>query len=220
MPLLLSSLGQARDGRSFLIPSFICLSSGQGLQFKQGGIIMKRLLPIFLCISFLLGCSGGKEMDQALAMRAAIEQAESCSFRAKITADYGDHVYQFTMDCVSDRQGNVSFTVAKPEVIAGITGKLSADGGKLTFDDAVLAIPMLTDDQITPVSAPWILLRTLRGGYITSSAKGRVTIDDSYADDALTLDITMSPENLPVMADIYWKNRRILTVELISFVLS
>ena len=181
---------------------------------------MKRLLPFVLCICFLLGCSGGKEMDRALAMRSAIEQAESCAFRAKITADYGDEVYQFTMDCTADRQGNVTFTVVEPQVIAGITGKLSAEGGNLTFDDVVLHIPMLTDDQITPMSAPWILMRTLRGGFITSSGKERVTIDDSYADDALTVDISLSPENLPTPAEIYWKNRRILTVELQPFVLS
>ena len=159
-------------------------------------------------------------MDQALAMRSSIEQAQSVAFRAKITADYGDEIYQFVMDCTADRQGNVTFTVVEPEVIAGITGKLSADGGNLTFDDAVLAIPMLTEDQITPISAPWILMKTLRSGFITSSGKGRVTIDDSYADDALKLDITLSPQNLPATAEIYWKNRRILTVELLSFVLS
>ena len=147
---------------------------------------MKRCLPLLLCICLLWGCSGGESMDQALAMRSAIEQANSCAFRARITADYGDQVYVFVMECQADPKGNVTFTVAEPEVIAGITGKLSADGGSLTFDDQVLAIPMLTDEQITPVAAPWILIKTLRAGYITSCSKGRVTIDDSYADDALT----------------------------------
>ncbi len=181
---------------------------------------MKRVFLIMFCILFLCGCNDGTVMDEALALRGAILQAETCSFTAVVTADYGDQIYSFTLDCVCDKQGDVTFTVKAPESIAGITGKITADGGNLTFDDQVLAIPMLTDDQITPVSAPWILMRTLRGGYITSCADGRVTIDDSYADDALTLDISLDQQKLPKMAEIYWKNRRILTLELENFHLS
>lgn len=181
---------------------------------------MKRMFPFILCIVILMGCAGNEAMDEALALRSAILQAKSCSFTTVITADYGDMTYSFTMDCVADDQGNVTFTVTKPETIAGITGKLTADGGSVTFDDTALAIPMLTDDLITPVSAPWILMRTLRGGYITSCADGRITIDDSYADDALKLDITLDGEHKPALAEVYWKNRRILTVEVTSFVLS
>ena len=178
---------------------------------------MKRLLPLFLCLCFLLGCSGGEAMDQALALRGRILQASKCEFSIVITADYGNVLYTFAMDCEADNRGNVTFTVTKPETIAGITGVITADGGSLTFDDAMLAIPMLTDDQITPVSAPWILMRTLRGGYITSCADGFLTIDDSYADDALTMHITLGQENLPSLAEVYWKERRILTLEVESF---
>lgn len=181
---------------------------------------MKRLLSIFLSLLLLTGCAENDAMDNALTLRAAILQAQSCTFQTVITADYGDAVYSFSMDCTADSKGDVTFTVTKPESIAGITGCITTDGGSLTFDDTMLAIPMLTDDQITPVSAPWILMRTLRGGYITSCANGRMTIDDSYADDALTLDITVSDENLPVLAEIYWKDRRILTVAVENFVLS
>ncbi len=181
---------------------------------------MKRLFLIVFSILFLCGCAKQEEMDVALRLRSDILNAKKCEFSIHITADYGDKTYAFSMDCVGDEKGNVTFTVTKPETIAGIQGSITADGGNLTFDDTFLAIPMLTDDQITPVSAPWILMRTLRGGCITSCCEGRITIDDSYADDALTLDILLDNSNLPKQADIYWKNRRILTVEVLSFVLS
>ncbi len=181
---------------------------------------MRRLLPLILSILFLFGCNGKDAMDDALALRHKILQASACSFTVLITADYGDVTYSFAMDSVADEKGNITFTVSAPETIAGITGKLTADGGSLTFDDVALAIPMLTDDQITPVSAPWILMRTLRGGYITSCTDGRITIDDSYDDDALKLDITLNGEKIPSFVEIYWKNRRILTLEVKSFVLS
>lgn len=182
---------------------------------------MKRWLGVFLCLLLLTGCGGSNDaMDRALALRSAVLQAKSCSFCLQITADYGDMTYDFSMECVSDEQGNVTFTVTSPETIAGITGRLTADGGSLTFDGTALFIPMLTDDQITPVSAPWLLMRTLRGGYITSCADGRMTVDDSYADDALTLDILLGDTGFPKCVDVYWKNRRILAMEVTSFVLS
>lgn len=186
----------------------------------EGGIRLKRVWILWICL-LLCGCKDSeKDMDAALSLRSAILQAERCTFTANITADYGDMVYNFSLDCTVDGDGNVSFVVTAPETIAGITGKITADGGNLTFDDTVLYIPMLTDDQITPVSCPWILMKTLRSGYITSCADGRVTIDDSYADDALTLDISLGSDGMPASADIFWKNRRILTIEVVSFTLS
>ena len=182
---------------------------------------MKRVVWIMCLVMILCGCSGsGNALDEALALRSAVLQAKEIAFSVDLTADYGDMTYSFSMDCIGDSDGNVTFTVTAPETISGITGKLSTDGGSLTFDDTVLAIPMLTDDQITPISAPWILLRTLRSGCITSCADGRMTIDDSYADDALTLDIQLDQDGMPAAADIYWKNRRILAITVTSFALS
>lgn len=182
---------------------------------------MKRILCVCLLVMGLFGCAGdGGEMEQAMCLRSAVLQAQSCSFSLQMVADYGDMTYEFSMDCVADSMGNVHFTVTAPETIAGITGNLTADGGNLTFDDTVLYIPMLTDDQITPVSAPWLLMKTLRSGCITSCADGRVTIDDSYADDALKLDIFLDEGGMPKTVEIYWKNRRILVLTVTSFVLS
>lgn len=182
---------------------------------------MKKIWILLLCLCLLTGCSGTEDnLNIAVQLRSAILRADSCSFTAHITADYGDMIYTFTLDCTSDREGNVSFTVKEPETIAGITGKITADGGAITFDDAILGIPLLTDDQLTPVSAPWIMMRALRSGYIASAGSDRIRLDDSYADDALALDITLDDSGMPAMAEIFWKNRRILTIRVVSFALS
>ena len=73
------------------------------------------------------------------------------------------------MDCKADSSGNLTFTVVKPETISGITGTLSGDGGNLTFDDTALHFELMAENQLSPVSAPWILIKTLRNGYITSN---------------------------------------------------
>ena len=184
---------------------------------------MKKLSVLLVFILLLGGCSGRQEaLERAMALRAKL-LASTCSFEAKVTADYGDKLYVFELACEADTGGNLTFQVNQPESISGITGVISKDGGKLTFDDTALAFPLMADDQLTPVSAPWILLKTLRGGYLTSTnMEGELlhlTIDDSYEADALQLDIWLNDGNQPIQADILYDGRRILTLEVRDFTL-
>lgn len=147
--------------------------------------------------------------------------SKSAEFDTVITADYGDKTYTFGANCTADPQGGLTFTVTQPETIAGITGTVSAGGGKLTFGEQALAFPLLADGQVTPVSAPWILMNTLRSGYLTSCGKEgeaiRLSIDDSYQDDALHLDIWLDAQDVPIRGEILWQGRRILSMEVKNF---
>lgn len=184
---------------------------------------MRKFFCSLLVLVLLTGCSGvQEELDEAMELRARMI-AGNISFRAEITADYGDESYVFTMDCTADTAGKLSFTVVEPEGISGVTGSVSGSGGKLTFGDTALAFELMADGQFSPVSAPWILIKTLRSGYLTSCTQEgellRLSIDDSYADDALHLDIWLK-DDAPVLAEIYWQGRRLLTLEVENFVIS
>ena len=182
---------------------------------------MKRA-ALLLILVFLSGCSGeNKSLDSAMQLRSRILSADGCTFTAHITADYGDELYTFTLDCRGDESGNLEFSVSEPESISGITGRIGIQGGELIFADTSLEFPLLADGQLSPVGAPWILLKTLRGGYLTSAgAEGElnhIVINDSYEEDAMVLDIWLDGENLPVRADILWEGRRILSVSIENF---
>lgn len=182
---------------------------------------MKRLLVVVLLCGMLCGCSGGQgEMDRVLALRTEMGKG-SLSFDAVIVADYVDALYTFSVQCCMEQGEKLTFCVKAPETIAGITGTVDASGGKLTFDQAALAFALLADGQLNPASAPYILMKALLGGYITSCATEgdmlRATIRDSYADDAFTVDIWIDKENQPVRGEILYDNRRILTVEVENF---
>ncbi len=169
----------------------------------------------------LTGCSQAQtQIDRAISLRAKL-LAGNCTFTTAITADYGDKVHTFTMECQGDTQGNLSFGVTQPESISGITGQICEEGGRLTFEDAALFFPLLADGQLSPVSAPWILLKTLRGGYITAACQEgellRLTIDDSYEEDALQLDIWLDNLDRPVQADVLYDGRRILSLSVSGF---
>ena len=183
---------------------------------------MKRIAAIFLVCSLLAGCAGKRdELDRAMALRAVLLGCESCSFDAAVTADYGDSVQTFGMSCQGDSQGKLTFAVTQPASIAGITGVISAGEGALTFDGMLLEFPMLADGQVTPVSAPWILLKTLLGGYLTACTREEellhLTVNDSYADDALEMEIWLDAENRPVQGEILFDGRRIVAMTVENF---
>ena len=183
---------------------------------------MRRILTCFCAVLVLTGCasSSGGEMNRALALRGKLLKAESWGFQAEISADFGEKVYDFGMDCQADDKGNVAFTVTAPETISGITGEISAQGGKLTFDGTALDFGLLADGRLSPVSAPWVL----RGGSITGVGEqdGRLVlnVNDSYKDDALTLDVTLDENDLPARAEIFCQGKRILSMTLKNVVIS
>ena len=178
---------------------------------------MKRIWLLLCAVLLITGCGGkGKELHRAMELRSRLLEASECSFRTEITADYGDKVHNFTMENTSDGNGNVRFTVSAPDSIAGIAGTIRNSGGELTFEDTALSFPLLADGQLAPVSAPWLLMKTLRSGYLTSAGMEgellRITIDDRYEEDALTADIWIDSENCPVRGEFLWQGRSILTI--------
>jgi hypothetical protein len=182
---------------------------------------MKRIFAILFALLILPGCGNHEDqLDRAMALRTKL-LAQSVAFDVNITADYGDTLHNFSVSCQSDTNGTMTFTVTKPETIAGITGSISAAGGKLTFDDQAIAFDLLAEGQLSPIAAPWVFIKALRSGYLTSSGNDgeylRLTVDDSYADDAMHLDIWLGQGDLPVRAEILWKGRRLLSMDVGNF---
>ena len=186
---------------------------------------MKRLLAAAAVLILLLSGCGRKEsqMNRALALRERVQKG-SISFDVEITADYGDRLVTFTLACQSDPEGSLSFQVLEPESIAGISGRIAGEKGKRTFDEAVLAFPMMADGLLAPVSAPWIFLKTLRTGYLSSAgmegASLRLCMEDSYQDDALHVDIWLDEENAPQRAEILHEGQKYLSLAIRSFMVS
>jgi hypothetical protein len=184
---------------------------------------VKKILLFLLAALMLAGCKRENlELEQMMAFRAALLSGSGCSFEAVITADYQEELYLFTLECRCDEQGTIYFKVQKPESIAGISGVISSAGGKLTFDNAEgLAFETLADGQVTPVTAPWLFIKALRSGYVTSCGMEedmlRASIDDSYKEDALRLDVWFVDEDIPYRAEILWADRRILSLEVTNF---
>ena len=182
---------------------------------------MKRVLCLFVILIFLAGCSGeNRELERCLALRERL-LVTGCQFTGIVTADFGDKIYTFNLECIADSKGSLQFTVKDPEEIAGIGGTVLAGKGKLEYQDAVLAFPLLAEGEISPVSAPWILVNALRSGNMISGGKEGdyllLTVRDSFAENALELDVWLDEQNIPVKAEILWQGRRAVSIALEDF---
>lgn len=182
---------------------------------------MKRLWALIVFSIILCGCEvDDKGLQRGMQLRENLLNS-GCSFVAEITADYGDKCYTFSVGCTADSEGDLSFLVVSPESIGGIAGKITSESGFLTFDDEVLAFPLLADGEVSPISAPWLLVKTLRSGYLASAGEDgehlMLTIHDSYEEDALQLDIWLDDQNNPIHGDILWQGRRVLSIEVKEF---
>lgn len=181
-----------------------------------------RILALFLVMCLLSGCAGeNTELERGMELRSKLLKAEHVEFDADITADYGDKLHNFSMKCRGDADGTVHFTVTEPETIAGITGKVSGDRGIVTFDEIALSMDLLTDDQLSPIGAPWVFLKTLRSGYLRAAGQEdeqtRLTIQDSYEEDSLQLDIWLEEGDIPIRSEILYDGKRILSLAVRSF---
>lgn len=183
---------------------------------------MKRWIGLFLCLMLLTGCSGeNSELTRAMQLRQKLTGAKGCEFDCVITADYADVSYTFGLHCQFDERGNLTFQVTEPESIRGITGRIDCDGGKLTFDDHALMFQLMADGYISPVSAPWIVMQTLRGGYIHACGKEtegmRIILHDSYEEDPLQVEVWTDAADNPIYSEILWHGRKILSLRVSNF---
>ena len=179
---------------------------------------MKRFLPLLMV--FFLGCSGrDAAMEEALALRSRC-LAGNVSFEAQIRADYITNIESFSLDCAFDEKGEMTFRVTEPDEISGIRGTVAGTEGTVIFDELVLGYPLLADGRLSPLAAPWVLVRALREGCILSAGQEgellHLVIDESYADNALTVDIWLE-EGQVEQAEIAWEGRRCVTMTVEDF---
>ncbi len=173
----------------------------------------------------LFGCSPSQDgIDDVMELRRRILDSKQCSFVADITADYGEYVYEFALACICDSSGNLSFSVLTPDTISGLKGVVGAGGGSLVFEDQVLAFPALTEQEISPVWAPMLMMQALRSGYVRAAGRDgdgiHVIIDDSYEGEALQADVCLDGNKNPITCELIWKGTRILSVNVESFLIA
>lgn len=182
---------------------------------------MKRIFALALLLISLSGCSAkSTSMDKLYEFREQLLHSNEVTFESEITADYGQDLYTFQADCAVDESGTLSFEVIKPDTISGVQGNISTEDSYFAIDDQVLVFKPIADERLSPVSAPWVFITALKGGYITSCGKTDTgylaVIRDTYEENPLILEVRFI-EDLPVSAEVFWNQARIITMKITNF---
>ncbi|HCO62223.1 MAG TPA: hypothetical protein DIT49_01935 [Clostridiales bacterium] len=129
---------------------------------------MKRMACLVLMILLLTGCAGGGTEPEALVSVVRGEYLSLAGWQSQValTAHYGDAVYQCSVDVRWRREGETVLTITQPQLLAGVTARLSPDEQVLEYDGAGVSIGLMDEEGLTPVSALPVMMEQLTQGYI------------------------------------------------------
>lgn len=130
----------------------------------------KQLLFLPMMLLLLTGCGGGQEGKTgaealAVAIRGEYMAMTAYSLQAKVNADYGQRVYDFTLSVTSDGE-ETTVVIQEPEMLAGVTARMDGDEGTLEYEDLSLETGFLDGESLSPVSALPTLVEAARTQYI------------------------------------------------------
>ena len=181
--------------------------------------MLRRALLLVLTITAALVFSacGAERVTENAAQRVRREfsEAESVVMNVKMTADYGEKVYDFALRFSgTDEACRIELTY--PEELRGLEAVTDETGERLIFEGAAFETGGLFGDDVTPVAALPLMIKTWKTGY--ASERSRETLDGKSA-DALSYDLESGKIKtwfdfdtlLPIKAEISENGRVVLT---------
>lgn len=124
------------------------------------------------CCLLLAACvdtGGGSKAEQlALDIRGEYLALEGFTAGVEIAADYGERVYEYTVDLSYAREGESVLTVTAPETIAGVTARISGEDTALEYDGVRVETGPLDSAGMSPIDAIPALLEQVEEGFIAA----------------------------------------------------
>lgn len=134
---------------------------------------MRRpICALMMTLVLLTGCSragqgtGCSAEELALNIRTEYLAMTACRVSADITADYGQRVYEYSMDISWQKGGETRLTVTAPENIAGITARIQDGKSYLEYDGASLETGVLSGTGLSPIEVVPAALNYILSGYM------------------------------------------------------
>ena len=128
-----------------------------------------RMIPLLLCLC-LCGCVGKQgDNDLTLQLRADFLSRTGCSGIMDLTADYGQRVYEYTVDFSETEKDGLSMVITAPEEVAGITARITDGQTALEYDGLQLETGPLNSDGLSPMDALSAFFTAMVSGYIAET---------------------------------------------------
>lgn len=132
----------------------------------------KRICALMMTLVLLTGCSRGGQgasrsaEELALSIRAEYLAMTACTASVDITADYGQRVYEYSVNISWQKGGETVLTITAPENIAGITAHIQDGNSYLEYDGASLETGLISDAGLSPIEVVPAALNYILSGYI------------------------------------------------------
>ena len=137
-------------------------------------LICTQMIALLLA-GILCGCGGAeKETDLILQLRADFLAMDGCTGTMDLTADYGQRVYDYTVEFSSSKQDGMTMVITAPESVAGITATIAKGQTSLEFDGVQLETGPLNEDGLAPLDALPAILTAIQSGYIAETSSERM----------------------------------------------
>lgn len=137
---------------------------------------MRRIVcALMMTLILLTGCSRREQSsiksaeELALNIRTEYLAMTVCAGSVDITADYGQRVYEYSMDIRWHKDGETKLTVTAPENIAGITARIQDGNSYLEYSGASLETGVLSGTGLSPIEVVPAVLEYICSGYISAS---------------------------------------------------
>lgn len=163
-------------------------------------------------------------------MRTEFLAASSCTGTAEVTADYGQRVYQFTLDFSWVKDGETVLTLTAPEEVAGLTARIAQGQTRLEFDGVSLDTGELTGEGLTPMELVPALMEWTRTGFMAQCAYEdrnevpalRVQFRDPDMQAGTGTECTAwfaRTDHALLRAELFWNGELVLSGDFLSFTL-
>ena len=200
----------------------------------------KTLASLLIPLLLLAGCQGeagvlpgGGELtaeEEARQVRTEFLAASSCAGTAAVTADYGQRVYEFTLDFSWEKEGETVLTLTAPEEVAGLTARIAQGQTRLEFDGISLDTGELTGEGLTPMELVPALMEWTRTGFMAQCVYEdlnevpalRVQFRDPDMKAGTGTECTAwfaRTGHAPLRAELFWNGELVLSGDFINFTL-
>ncbi|MDO4749465.1 MAG: hypothetical protein Q4A39_01350 [Eubacteriales bacterium] len=184
---------------------------------------MRRTILFALMMSLLLmgGCGRVQAEEKFEDWQEELREEESFSFSAKIAADSGENVLRYEATARWE-DGETCVELTAPEVLAGVTLRMSDDTAFLEYDGVSLELGKLPGAGMSPAAVLPLAAKALRDGHLLSSAAvredGVTQIVCELACEWGELTVWMEGEPLmPVHAELSVDGQTVVTCEFIAW---
>lgn len=123
------------------------------------------LLPVALILS---GCGGASARAEFESFSNSLAEEDALTFTARVRAEYDETTAEFTLDYAEDESG-ARVTVVSPEIIRGVSARVSAGQTALEYDGVSLETGAAEEMELSPMSALPRLISALRTGYLDTA---------------------------------------------------